>query len=61
MELEKCTVELYGLACLCLVGKEMPSGICRSEGRLGVIVQMQDLVSEKDAFNVKVALRNNSS
>lgn len=49
--------------CLCVcvwLAKEMLSGICRSEGRLGVIVQMQGLVYEKDAFNVKMTLENNS-
>lgn len=40
--------------------KEMSSGIRRSEGKLGVIVQLQGLVYEKDAFNVKITLRNNS-
>lgn len=50
-------------ACVCVFGwlaKENLSGVCRSEGRLGVIVQMQGLVYGKDAFNVKMTLENNS-
>lgn len=48
-------------ACVFVFGwQEMSSGICRSEGKLGVIVQLQDLVYERDAFNVKITLRNNS-
>lgn len=42
------------------LAKEMSSGICRSEGSLGITVQMQGLVYEKDAFTVKMTLRNNS-
>lgn len=50
--------------CACVfcawLAKKMSSGICRSEGRLGVIVHMQGLMYEKDAFNVKMTLRNNN-